>query len=221
MMKILLVEDDESISRVLKNGLETELFAVDVATDGEEGSSMARSNDYDLIILDVSLPKKNGQEVLTDIRAKGKTVPVLILSIESETDLKVKLLDSGADDYLNKPFSFKELMARIRALLRRPNKIEAEVLSVDDLKLNTKTHVVTRGGKEIHLTRKEFMLLGLLLQYQGDVISRGIINEHVWDNEADPFSKTIESHILSLRRKINVNGKKKLIETISGRGYKI
>ncbi len=220
-MKILLVEDDESISKVLKNGLETELFAVDVATDGEEGSSMARSNDYDLIILDVSLPKKNGQEVLADIRAKGKTVPVLILSIESETDLKVKLLDGGADDYLNKPFSFKELMARIRALLRRPNKIEAEVLSVDDLKLNTKTHVVARGGKEIHLTRKEFMLLELLMHYKGDVLSRGMINEHVWDNEADPFSKTIESHILSLRRKISINGKNKLIETVSGRGYKI
>lgn len=220
-MKILLVEDDEFISKVLKNGLETELFAVDVATDGEEGSSMARSNDYDLIILDVSLPKKNGQEVLADIRAKGKTVPVLILSIELETDLKVKLLDGGADDYLNKPFSFKELMARIRALLRRPNKIEAEVLSVDDLKLNTKTHVVARGGKEIHLTRKEFMLLELLMHYKGDVLSRGMINEHVWDNEADPFSKTIESHILSLRRKISINGKNKLIETVSGRGYKI
>ena len=220
-MKILLVEDDESIVRVLKNGLETELFAVDVATDGEEGSSMGRANDYDLVILDVSLPKKNGQEVLADIRAKGKTVPVLVLSIESETDLKVKMLDGGADDYLNKPFSFKELMARIRALLRRPNKIEAEVLAVGDLKLNTKTHAVTRGEKEIHLTRKEFMLLGLLMHNRGDVISRGMINEHVWDNEADPFSKTIESHILSLRRKINMNGKNKLIETVSGRGYKI
>ncbi len=221
MMKILLVEDDESISKVLKNGLETELFAVDVATDGEEGSSMGRSNDYDLIILDFTLPKKNGLEVLADIRVKGKTVPVLVLSIESETDLKVKLLDGGADDYLNKPFSFKELMARIRALLRRPNKIEAEVLSVDDLKLNTKSYTVARGGKDIHLTRKEFMLLELLMKNQGDVISRGMINEHVWDNEADPFSKTIESHILSLRRKINPNGKKHLIETISGRGYKI
>lgn len=220
-MKILLVEDDESISKVLKNGLETELFAVDVATDGEEGSSMARSNDYDLIILDVTLPKRSGQEVLADIRNKGKTVPVLILSIESETDLKVKLLDGGADDYLNKPFSFKELMARIRALLRRPKKIESEVLAVDDLKLNTKTHAVTRNGRDIHLTRKEFMLLELLMKNHGDVISRGMINEHVWDNEADPFSKTIESHILSLRRKINLNGKKRLIETLSGRGYKI
>ncbi len=221
MMKILLVEDDESISKVLKNGLETELFAVDVATDGEEGSLMGRSNDYDLIILDVTLPKKNGLEVLADIRNKGKTVPVLVLSIESETDLKVKLLDAGADDYLNKPFSFKELLARIRALLRRPKKIEAEVLSADDLKLNAKSHTVIRGGKDIHLTRKEFMLLELLMKNQGDVISRGMINEHVWDNEADPFSKTIESHILSLRRKINLNGKKRLIETISGRGYKI
>lgn len=220
-MKILLVEDDESISKVLKNGLETELFAVDVATDGEEGSLMARSNDYDLIILDVTLPKKSGEEVLSDIRAKGKTVPVLVLSIESETDLKVRMLDGGADDYLNKPFSFKELLARIRALLRRPKKIESEIFSVDDLTLNTKTHVVTRSNKDIHLTRKEFMLLQLLMQNQGDVISRGMINEHVWDNEADPLSKTIESHILSLRNKINMNGKKRLIETISGRGYKI
>lgn len=220
-MKILLVEDDESISKVLKEGLETELFAVDVATDGEEGSSMGRSNDYDLIILDVTLPKKSGLEVLADIRAKGKIVPVLVLSIESETDLKVRMLDSGADDYLNKPFSFKELMARIRALLRRPNKMESETFTVDDLTLNTKTHAVSRGNKEIHLTRKEFMLLQLLMQNHGDVISRGMINEHVWDNEADPLSKTIESHILSLRRKINLNGKKKLIETLSGRGYKI
>lgn len=220
-MKILLVEDDESISKVLKEGLETELFAVDVATDGEEGSSMGRANDYDLVILDVTLPKKNGLEVLADIRAKGKTVPVLVLSIESETDLKVKMLDGGADDYLNKPFSFKELLARIRALLRRPNKIESEIFSVDDLTLNTKTHVVTRGNKDVRLTRKQFMLLQLLMQNQGDVISRGMINEHVWDNEADILSKTIESHILSLRRKINMNGKKRLIETISGRGYKI
>ncbi len=220
-MKILLVEDDESIASVIKAGLQTELFAVDVADNGEEGSLLARTNDYDLVILDVTLPRKSGSDVLADIRNKGKTAPILVLSVESETDLKVKMLDGGADDYLNKPFSFKELMARIRALLRRPKRIEAEVLAVDDLKLNTKTHVVTRDGKDIRLTRKEFMLLELLMHNHGDVVSRGMIDEHVWDNEADPFSKTIESHILSLRRKINENGKKKLIETLSGRGYKI
>ncbi len=220
-MKVLLVEDDETIASVIKAGLETEVFAVDHAADGECGSSMARTNDYDVIILDLSLPKKSGQEVLADIRNKGKHVPVIVLSVESETDLKVKLLDAGADDYLNKPFSFKELMARIRAVLRRPKKVEGETLLVDDLKLSTKSHVVERGNKLVYLTRKEFMLLEFLMRNQGDVMSRGMLNEHVWDNEADPFSKTIESHILSLRRKLNTNGKKRLIETLPGRGYKI
>ncbi len=220
-MKILLVEDDETIANVIKSGLETELFAVDYAADGELGSSLARTNDYDVIILDISLPKKSGLEVLADIRNKGKHVPVIVLSIQSETDSKVQLLDAGADDYINKPFSFRELLSRIRALLRRPHRIESEMLCVDDLKLNTKSHVVLRGVKDLYLTRKEFMLLEFLMRNQGDVMSRGMLNEHVWDNEADPFSKTIESHILSLRRKINFNGKKKLIETLPGRGYKI
>jgi DNA-binding response OmpR family regulator len=143
------------------------------------------------------------------------------VTLQSETDSKVKLLDAGADDYINKPFSFRELLSRIRALLRRPHRIEGEMLCVDDLKLNTKSHIVLRGAKDLYLTRKEFMLLEFLMRNQGDVMSRGMLNEHVWDNEADPFSKTIESHILSLRRKINFNGKKKLIETLPGRGYKI
>lgn len=220
-MRILLVEDSKEIINFLKPSLEAELFAVDVAEDGEKGSSLGRTNDYDLIILDNILPGKSGLEVCREIRGKGKTTPIIVLSVRSETTTKVELLNAGADDYLIKPFSLGELLARIRALLRRPKKIEGDVLTIDDLTLDTKKCLVVRGKKSIRLTRKEFMLLEYLLRNKDIVLSRGMIMEHVWDMNADPFSNTIESHILSLRRKIDPSGKKKLIQTSPGRGYKI
>lgn len=220
-MKALIVEDEHSIAQFLKKSLESEYFAVDHAPDGEKGSYLGRLNDYDIIILDNMLPKKTGYQVCQELRTFGKTTPVLVLSVQTEVDQRVKLLNAGADDYVMKPFSFDEVYARIRALLRRPKSTSQEIVSVDDLTLNKDTHEVKRGDREIYLTRKEFMLLHFLLKNKGAVMSRGKIMENVWDMNADPFSNTIESHILSLRKKINFPGERKIITTISGRGYKI
>lgn len=220
-MRILIIEDEKEIINFLKLALKAECFAVDTAEDGERGSFLARTNDYDLIILDNVLPKKIGIEVCKEIRARGKTMPIIVLSVKSEATTKVDLLNAGADDYLIKPFSLDELLARIRALLRRPKNIESEILKLDDLTLDTKKHLVKRGQKEIYLTRKEFTLLEYFMKNLGIVLSRGMMMEHVWDMNADPFSNTIESHILSLRRKVDLKGKKKLIHTVPGRGYKI
>ena len=220
-MRILLVEDEKKTAEFLKSSLEAEPFAVDFAEDGEMGSYLGRTNDYDLIILDNMLPKKDGLEVCEDIRKNGKSVPILMVSARNETTAKVELLNAGADDYLGKPFSLDELLARVHALLRRPKQIESAIITIDDLSLDLRQCAAYRGDKEITLTRKEFMLLEYLARNRGLVLTRGMIMEHVWDMNADPFSNTIESHILSLRRKIDIPGKRKLIQTVSGRGYKI
>lgn len=220
-MRILVVEDEEKIATFLKEALEAEYFAVDVAPDGERGSYFARTNDYDLIVLDNLLPKKEGSEVCREIRAAGKTVPILIVSVRVGTSDKVDLLDAGADDYLTKPFALEELMARARALLRRPQELEGDVLEIEDIVLNTKTGSVRKGDEELHLTRKEFMLLQYLMRNPGIVLSRGMILEHVWDMDVDIFSNTIESHIMSLRRKLGDRGESRMIQTISGRGYRM
>jgi DNA-binding response OmpR family regulator len=220
-MRILVIEDEEGIAKFLKAGLESEYFAVDLAEDGEKGSYLAKTNDYDMIILDNMLPKKNGAEVCQEIRATGKNTPIIMLSARGEMGIKVELLNKGADDYMTKPFSLEELLARIRALLRRPHYVSSEVLTIDDLVMDTKRHTVKRGEKEIYLTRKEFMLLEYLLKHRDSVVSRGMIMEHVWDMNADPFSNTIESHILNVRKKISAKGKKNLIHTLPGVGYKL
>lgn len=220
-MKILVVEDDPEIRDSLKTSLEAESFAVDTASDGEAGSYLARTNDYDVIVLDLGLPKKDGTTVCTDIRSVGKTTPILMLSVQADTQQKIKLLNAGADDYMAKPFSFKELIARIRALLRRPSQLQSDILEVDDLIVDIARQKVSRSNKEIYLTRKEFSLLEYLMRFKGMVISRGMLMEHVWNAESDPFSNTIEAHILNLRKKIDTFKKRKLILTIPGRGYKI
>jgi len=221
-MRILLVEDEKKIIDLLKRALKAECFAVDVAEDGDKGSYLARTNDYDLVILDNLLPKKEGIQVCREIREGGGTMPILMLSVKSETKTKIDLLNAGADDYLTKPFSLEELLARIRALLRRPKKIEDEILKIDDLEVDTVKHVVRRKNREIYLTPKEFMLLEYLMRNKGAVLSRGMIMEHVWNIDVDPFSNTIETHILSLRRKIDApRAQRKLIRTIPVLGYKI
>lgn len=218
-MRILIIEDDDSIARFLTLSLESECFVVDRASDGESGSFLGRTNEYDLIILDNMLPKKNGKEVCDEIRSHGKMMPILMLSAVSEAETKTDLLNAGADDYLTKPFSLNELLARIRALLRRPNQLLGDVLRIDNVIMDVNKHIVKRAGSEIRLTRKEFILLEYLMRNQGTVLSRASIMDHVWDMHADPFSNTIESHVLSVRRKIDIPGQKKLIRTISGRGY--
>jgi len=220
-MRILVVEDDKETCAFLKSSLEEECFVVDTAEDGEKGFNMARINDYDLILLDHILPHRQGLEICEGIRKVGKDTPVLILSVKSELDHKITLLESGADDYVTKPYSFKELLARIRAILRRPKDTKKEVLVIEDMVLDSQAQTVLRNNKSIYLTRKEFILLEYLMRNKGKVLSRGMIMEHVWDSAADPFSNTIEAHILNLRKKMDVGFKKKIIHSVPGRGYKI
>ena len=220
-MRTLIVEDEKDICDFLKKSLESECYVVDTAFDGEEGLRLIQTSSYDIVILDNNMPKKTGLEVCKELRAEGNSVPILMLSVQSETTTKVDLLNAGADDYLTKPFSIDELNARIKALLRRPKEIESEDLRIDDLFLDLNRHIITRGEKEIYLTKKEFTLLQYLLKNKGIVLSRSMIMEHVWDINVDPFSNTIESHIMSLRKKLDLPKYKKLIHTVSGRGYKI
>ena len=220
-MKILLIEDDSDISQSLVAALEGEGFVLDTAFDGEHGSYLARTNSYDLVILDYMLPKKDGFQVCREIRTNNQMMPILMLTAISGTDKKVALLNSGADDYLTKPFVFSELVARIRALLRRPHIVESPVLQLADLELDTVRHKAKRGERDIYLTRKEFSLLEFLLKHKTEVVTRGMIMEHVWHADTDPFSNTVEAHILNIRKKIDHGSTRKLIHTVVGRGYKI
>jgi DNA-binding response OmpR family regulator len=218
-MRILVIDDQEELAKSLKMGLESQCYAVDIEHDGERGLYRARTNDYDLILLDNVLPGKLGPDICRELREYKMTTPIMILSVKSEIEQKVNLLNCGADDYLAKPFSFAELSARIRALLRRPHVMEALQLTIDDLVLDRKTYSASRAKKSIYLTPKEFSLLEYLMKNQGAVISRGMILEHVWDDGVDPFSNSIETHITNLRRKIDHGHKRKLIHTVPGRGY--
>ncbi len=220
-MKILIIDDEESIREFLKQGLEAKMFQVETAENGERGAFLGRTGNYDLIILDYVLPKMDGLEVLKEIRNEKRHIPVIMLTVKSELDIKEKMFDLGVDDYITKPFLFDELLMRINAILKRPARIEGELFKIDNLTLNTKTKIIRRGGKEIYLTRREFFLLEYLLRNRGLIVSRQEILEHVWDYNADPFSNSIESHIASLRRKLNRNKNINLIHTFNGRGYKL
>lgn len=219
-MRILIIEDDLDLCQVLRRHLESEGFLIDIANNGERGSYIARTNAYNLIILDNSLPVKNGLIVCREIRSAGNNVPILLISVHCDETAKVTFLESGADDYLTKPFSFTELIARIRALLRRPYVIQESKLIIDDLSVDILKQNVTRGNKKIYLTRKEFLLLECLMRQTGKVVSRGQIMDQVWETDCDPFSNTLEAHIRNLRKKVDIRHRK-LIHTISGRGYKI
>lgn len=219
-MRLLVIDDNQELVDFLVPALRKENFAVDSALDGDQGLYLAQTNSYDLIILDNILPGKTGREICTTLRQEESHVPILLLSVKTEVEEKVALLETGADDYLIKPFSYPELLSRIRALLRRPPVIQPTYLQVGQLIVNIQSQAVKRGTKEIHLTPKEFGLLELLLRHRGSVVSRGMILEHVWDINGDPFSKTIETHILNLRKKIDTS-KISLIKSVPGRGYKI
>ena len=220
-MRVLLIEDDSTIARLLKEGLEDESYAVDVVHDGNEGYRTAVADDYDVIILDIMLPGMNGYEVCRSPRNDGNKTPILMLTArDAERDI-VEGLDAGADDYLAKPFSFDVLLARIRALLRRPNEKLEEVLQVGDLKLDPSSKKVTRASQEINLTAKEYGVLEYLMRNKGKVLSKEQIISHVWDFDADVLPNNVELFIMFLRRKIDKPFKSKLIHTVSGFGYKL
>jgi len=218
-VRILLVEDEPNAARMLAKGLREEGYAVDVAADGESALEQAHVNDYDLIILDVMLPRKDGFEVCRELRAAGSATPVLMLTARDAVEDRVEGLDSGADDYLSKPFEFEELLARVRALLRRKPALYREVIVVADLSVDTIARRVSRGGRELDLTAKEFALLEYLVRRVGEVVGRADISEHVWDQSYDPFSKVIEVFIQRLRRKVDEGHAVKLIRTRRGEGY--
>jgi two-component system, OmpR family, copper resistance phosphate regulon response regulator CusR len=218
-MRVLLVEDEPDAARVLAKGLRERSFAVDVAAEGEGAIYLSSINNYDLIILDVMLPLKDGFEVCREIRAAGANVPVLMLTALDDVRDRITGLDSGADDYLVKPFDFHELLARVRALLRRGQSLQPETIEAGDLKINTRSHAVQRAGASIALTAKEYALLEYLARRAGQVVSRSEIAEHVWDENFDPFSNLIEVYIQRLRRKIDEGREPKLIRTLRGEGY--
>ncbi|MFA6194700.1 MAG: response regulator transcription factor [Patescibacteria group bacterium] len=219
-MKILLIEDDADIVRSLLPALKEAGYIATAIPDGEAGYAAAQTSEYDLIILDYNLPGLNGREIIEKIRAAGSSIPIIMLTVHSELGEKVDLLSIGADDYLTKPFSFSELSARIKAILRRPKNWEKGILKISDLELDSDRFLVVRGGQRISLPPKEFALLEYLLRHKGLIMSRQNIMEHVWDDNADPFSNTIEVHIRNLRRKLETDGRR-LIFTVSNRGYKI
>lgn len=220
-MKILIAEDDLGIASALKEGLEDESYAVDVAYDGDEGLRTALADTYDIIILDVMMPEKNGYEVCQALRREGVSTPILMLTAKDQDKDIVQGLDTGADDYLTKPFSFEVLLARIRALLRRPEDKAQEVLAVGDLTLDPASKRVERGGVAIKLTGKEYAVLEYLMRNQGKVLSKTAIISHVWDFDADVLPNNVELFIMFVRRKVDKPFNKNLIHTVSGFGYKI
>ncbi|MDP3837184.1 MAG: response regulator transcription factor [bacterium] len=217
-MRVLLVEDELNLLRLITALLTRAGFAVDTAEDGERGSFLARSNNYDLIITDFMMPRLDGYNLIKEVRRDGVTAPILMLSVRQSIEDKVSVLDIGADDYLPKPFASEELLARVNALLRRPPVLRSGTISFDNLTLDPQLYRVKRGDKDIRLTNKEFSLLHYLLLNAGTMISRDSLLEHVWGGEIDPFSNTVETHILRLRRKLEGKGKK-LIHNVAGRGY--
>ena len=218
-MRLLVVEDDPNICRFVQKGLQEERYAVDVAQDGEEGLSLATVTPYDLIILDVMLPKLDGLSMCSKLRKARKTTPILMLTAREEIEDKVAGLDSGADDYLTKPFAFAELLARVRALLRRSGSQPAGPLKVGDLELDPVAHRVWRGGQDIALTNKEFTLLEYLLRNANQVLTRTAIIEHVWDIHYDNMTNIVDVHIRALRAKIDRGFGTPLIHTVRGVGY--
>lgn len=220
-MKILIVEDEHLIANALKKGLEQEHYTVDLAFDGLEGFDLASSGDYDIVLLDLMLPKMDGLEICRQLRSQQNHIPVLMLTAKSQLEDKVKGLNCGADDYLTKPFAFEELLARIRALARRPQKAAPEILTVGDLSLNLSTYEVTRQNKQINLSSKEYSLLECLMRHADKILTKDQLIQHVWSYESDILPNTVEVYIRNLRLKIDKNYKVKLIKTIRGFGYKI
>lgn len=218
-MRILVVEDEKKVASFIKKGLEEEFYSVDTAYDGKEGFKLALSDEYDLIILDIMLPFKDGISLMKELREEKIITPLLLLTAKDTTSDKVGGLDSGADDYLTKPFAFEELLARVRALLRRQTAVKLLLLKADDLILDTQAHKVSRKGTEINLTVKEYSILEYLLRNKNRVISRTVLSEHVYDYHFDSNTNIIDVYINKLRNKIDRGFDKQLLYTVRGIGY--
>lgn len=222
-MKILIIEDDIRLAQALKRGLEQDGYAVDILNDGIEGEKRMLLNhaNYDLLILDLTLPGKDGFEICTHLRQQNINLPILILTGHTGTEDKVRALDSGADDYLTKPFSVSELAARARALMRRPKETSTPELTVEDVVLNPNSKKVYRAGKEIKLTLKEFSILEYFMRNPGQVIMRDQLLDHIWDFNFRGFSNVVDVHITNLRKKLNKGKMRNILETIRGVGYRL
>ena len=218
-MRTLVIEDDKKISEGIQKGLVSEGYAVDLAEDGLQGEKLAKVNNYDIIILDILLPKQDGWKTCSNLRKDKVFTPILMLTALDDVSDRIKGLDTGADDYLPKPFYFDELLARIRALIRRQSEIRTAIIELFGVKLNLNTHLAFREGKEIKLSSKEFGLLELFMMNPDKILSREKISEHLWDMNFDPKSNVIESFIKFLRRKIDKGFDLPLIHTVRGVGY--
>ena len=218
-MRILVIEDDPTVGQYVKRGLEEHRWAVDLATDGEQGERRASSEAYDLIVLDMRLPGKSGLAVLQSLRARGFERPVLVLTAQDAVDAKVATLRAGADDYVTKPFAFEELLARVEALARRPRSIASQTLAVGELVIDQATREVRRAGELIELTPKEYTVLEYLARHQGRVMSRTLITEYAWGYHFDPGTNIVDVVINHLRKKIDARYERKLITTVRGVGY--
>jgi DNA-binding response OmpR family regulator len=218
-MRILLVEDDRRIARFVAKGLREQSYAVDVTSDGDEAFYKLSVNDYDAVILDVMIPGRDGFEICRDLRSAGSEVPVIMLTARDTVQDRITGLDSGADDYLTKPFAVAELLARLRALLRRGHVVRDTIIRIADLALDTRAQRATRSGRGLALTTKEYALLEYLAREQGRVVSRSEIAEHVWDENFDPLTNLIDVHINRLRRKVDSGFSVRLIHTRRGTGY--
>jgi DNA-binding response OmpR family regulator len=218
-MRVLVIEDEQKINRTVCQALREEAYAVDAAFDGEEGEELAMVNSYDLIVLDLMLPKKNGVILCRGLREQDVTTPILMLTARDTVEDRVQGLDSGADDYLVKPFFMDELLARVRALLRRDTTVKSPKLQVADLVVDTSSHRVSRGGTPIELTSKEYAVLEYFIRNTDQVLTRTMISEHVWDDEFDSLSNIIDVYIRRLRRKVDEGYQPRLLHTIRGSGY--
>jgi two-component system copper resistance phosphate regulon response regulator CusR len=220
-MKILVIEDDPTVGEFVRRGLEEQRWQTDLVNDGRDGERMAMSQPYDLIVLDMRLPGRNGLEVLKSLRSQGFERPILVLTAQDAVDAKVETLRAGADDYVTKPFAFEELLARVEALLRRPRALASPLVRVGDLELDQGTRDVHRGGERIELTPKEFAVLEYLMRHAGRVMSRTLITEYAWGYHFDPGTNIVDVVINHLRKKIDAKFDKKLITTVRGVGYMI
>jgi DNA-binding response OmpR family regulator len=220
-MRILVVDDDRRLCAIVKRGLLEEAYAVDVAYDGEEGEYLAEVNPYDLIILDIMMPKKDGIEMCRELRAKRINTPILMLTAKDAVEDRVRGLDAGADDYMVKPFSFNEVLARVRALLRREAIAKSPEIKVGDLVLNTLTREVRLGEKTIELTTKEYVILEYFMRHPNAVVTRTMLEEHAWDYDFDSLSNLIDVYIRRLRRKLDDDEKESILQTVRGAGYRL